>query len=129
MPPPPGASFWLMHGDRVVPRRPRRLFREQDQAITHRQLVKQVNAVPNRPVQSSEDIELILRALRWTICSDGHTEKEKYWNITTIRDSTMRAFGLNLLMGFLPTLARQQAWYSDVYDSPGLVRCAKCGQP
>jgi len=129
MPPPPGASFWIMHVDRVIPRRPRRLFREQDQAITSMQLAKQVNAVPNRPVQSSEEVDHILQILRWTVLSDGQTEKKKCWNITNIRDGNMRAFGLKQLMGFLPTLARQQAWYPDVYNSPELVQCAKCKQP
>jgi hypothetical protein len=75
MPPPPGASFWIMHVDRVIPRRPRRLFREQDQVITHKQLIDQVNAVPNRPVQSSEEVDHILQILRWTVLSNGQTEK------------------------------------------------------
>ena len=32
-------------------------------------------------------------------------------------------------MGFLPTLARQHAWYPEVYSRPELVQCAKCKQP
>jgi hypothetical protein len=31
-------------------------------------------------------------------------------------------------MGFLPTLARQHAWYPEVYDRPELSSCAKCNQ-
>ena len=30
-------------------------------------------------------------------------------------------------MGFLPTLARQRAWYPEVYNRPELYRCVKCG--
>ena len=54
---------------------------------------------------------------------------KKCWNITNIRDSTIRAFGLKQLMEFLLTLVRQQAWYPDVYNREELVQCAKCGQP
>jgi len=52
MPPPLEAPFWIMHDGRVIQRRPRRLLREQDEAITSEQLVKQVNAVPDRPDQT-----------------------------------------------------------------------------
>jgi len=41
----------------------------------------------------------------------------------------MRAFRLKQLIGFLQTLARQAAWYPDVYNRPELVQCAKCNQP
>jgi hypothetical protein len=66
--------------------------------------------------------------LRWTILPDGGTQKKKCWNITNYRDTNTRAFGYKLLMGFLPTLARQRAWYPGVYSRPELYRCAKCGQ-
>ena len=58
---------------------------------------------------------------------DGQTETKKCWCVTNERDSHMRAFGFKLLMGFLPTLARQRAWYPTVYDRPELSSCAKCG--
>jgi len=32
-------------------------------------------------------------------------------------------------MGFLATLARQAAWYPEVYDRPEVRSCAKCHQP
>src|SRR3954447_2616432 len=129
MPPPSSTPFWIMHDGRVVPRRPRRLLREQDEAITSSQLVKQINAVPGRPVQSAREVDLILQTLQWTMLPNGTTDKKKRWNITNDRDSHMRAFGFKQLMGFLPTLARQHAWYPWVYNQPELVRCAKCQQP
>ena len=46
-----------------------------------------------------------------TSCDGQSSQTEKCWNITNIRDNNMRAFGLNQLMGFLPTLARQQGWH------------------
>ena len=127
MPPPPDTPFWILHEGRVIPRRPRRLLREQDEAITSGQLVKQVNAVPDRPVQSAEDVKHILQALQWTIRLTGEIQKRKCWNITNSHDCHTRAFGYKLLMGFLPTLARQRAWYPEVYNRPELYRCAKCG--
>jgi len=128
-PPPPDTPFWPKYDDRAIPRRLRRLFREQDEAITSSQLIKQVNAVPHRPRQSPKEVEHILHILRWTVLPNGQTAKKKCWNITNIRDSNIRAFGLKQLMGFLPTLARQEAWYPNVYDRPELIRCAKCSQP
>jgi hypothetical protein len=118
-----------MHEGRVVPRRPRRLLREQDEAITSEQLVRQVNAVPDRPAQSPEEVRLILKTLQWTILPDGKTQKRKCWNITNSRDAHVRAFGYKLIMGFLATLARQRAWYPEVYNRPELYSCAKCHQP
>lgn len=59
----------------------------------------------------------------------GETRTKKCWNITSPRDSHMRAFGFKQLMGFLPTLARQRAWYPWVYDRRELWQCAKCGEP
>ena len=126
--PPPEVRYWILHDGRVVPRRIRRLLREQDEAITSEQLVKQVNAVPNRPVQSPKEVMLILVMLRWTILPDGETQKRKCWNITNSRDAHIRAFGYKQLMGFLPTLARQCAWYPEVYNRSELYSCAKCGQ-
>ena len=128
MPPPAEAPFWILHDGRVVPRRPRRLLREQDEAITSDQLTAQINAVPNRPTQTPTDVKLILQTLQWTILPDGKTQKRKRWNITNSRDANIRAFGYKLLMGFLPTLARQRSWYPGVYNRPELYRCAKCGQ-
>ena len=46
MPPLPDAPFWMLHDGRVIPRRPRRILREQDEAITAERLVDQINAVP-----------------------------------------------------------------------------------
>ena len=129
MPPPPGLRCWTLHDGRVVPRRPRRLLREQDEAITSEQLARQVNAVPDRPEQSPEEVRIILKTLQWTIHPDGKTQKRKRWNITNSRDAHVRAFAFKLLMGFLATLARQAAWYPEVYDRPELYSCAKCHQP
>ena len=61
--PPPGLHCWILHDNRAVPRRPQRLLREQDEAITSEQLVRQVNAVPDRPEQSPEEVRLILKPL------------------------------------------------------------------
>jgi hypothetical protein len=127
MPPPPEAPHWILYDGRVIPRRARRLLREQDEAITDEQLIKQINAVPDRPVQTPREVKLTLNILRWTSIPGGGTQKEKCWNITNARDAHIRAFGFKLSMGFLPTLARQRAWYPDVYNRPELVKCAKCG--
>jgi ribonuclease HI/exonuclease III len=129
MPPPGDAPFWIMHDGRVIPRRPRRLLREQDEAITSDRLVEQVNSVPGRPRQSPSEVKHILRVLRWTTLPTGETQKKKGWNITSPRDSYIRSFGYKQLMGFLPTLARQRAWYPDVYNRQELYQCAKCRQP
>jgi len=128
MPPPCGAPFWILHDRRVIPRRPRRLLREQDEAITSDRLVEQVNSVPGRLRQSPSEVKHILRVLRWTTLPTGVTQKRKGWNITGPHDSYVRSFGYKLLMGFLPTLARQRAWYPDVSNRPELDQCAKCGQ-
>jgi ribonuclease HI len=127
MPPPPDAPFWMLHDRRVIPRRPRRILREQDEAITAERLVEQVNSVPNRPTQSPEQVKHILRVLQWTVFLDGEIRKQKCWKITNSHDSHIRAFGYKHLLGFLPTLARQRAWYPEVYDRPSLYKCAKCG--
>ena len=127
MPPPDSMPCWMLHDGRVIPRRPRRLLREQDQAITAARLVEQVNAVPDRPAQSPDQVAAILQMLQWTEDSRGGTETKKCWKITNSRDAHLRAFGYKQLMGFLPTLQRQQAWYPEVYNRPELVRCAKCG--
>ena len=127
MPPPHGTPIWMLHDGRVIPRRPRRLLREQDEAITATHLVAQVNAVPDRPTQTPGQVALILQMLQWTRRPDEGTEQRKRWKTTNSRDAHIRAFGYKQLMGFLPTLQRQQAWYPEVYNRPELVRCAKCG--
>ena len=128
MPPPRDAAFWMVHDRRVIPRRPRRLLREQDEAITSERLVAQVNAVPNRPMQSPREVKYILRVLRWTTLPTGETQRQKGWNIASPRDSHIRAFGYKQLMRFLPTLARQRVWYPGVSNRTELWRCAKCEQ-
>src|SRR5215471_16696034 len=127
MPPPPDAPFWMLHHGRVIPRRPRRLLREQDEAITASRLVAQVNSVPDRPIQPPSHVEHTLRVFQWTVLPDGEVRKRKCWNTTNSRDSHIRAFGYKLLMGFLPTLARERAWYPEIYNRPSLYKCAKCG--
>jgi len=131
MPPPPGAAFWLLHTTqhtrRVIPRRIRRLLREQDETITSEQLVNQVNAVPNRPIQSPAMVGLTLQMQQWTAQPGRPTQRKKCWKVTNSRDAHMRAFAYKQLMGFLPTLARQHAWYPHVYNRPSLTQCAKCG--
>src|SRR5271169_3621863 len=111
MPPPPGTPFWILHDKRVIPRRPRRLLREQDEEITAERLMYQVNKVPNRPLQTPKGITYILHSLRGTIDRHGRTQMKKCWNITNPRDCNIRAFGYKLLMGFLPTFGRQRSWY------------------
>ena len=69
----------------------------------------------------------ILWVLRWTTLPTGETQKRKGWNITSPRDSHIQAFGYKQLMGFLLTLARQRAWYPEVYNQTELWRCVKCG--
>ena len=91
--------------------------------------MRQVNAVPDRPAQSPEEVKLILKTLQWTIHPDGVTQKRKRWNITNSRDAHVRAFAFKLLMGFLATLARQAAWYPEVDSRPELYSCANCHQP
>jgi hypothetical protein len=120
--------FWIMHNGRVIPRRPRHFLREQDEKITADLLVKQVNAVPDRPTQTPNDVKCILKALLWTALPDGGTQRQKCWNITNHRDANIRVFGYKQLIEFLPTLLRQQSWYSSVYNCPELCQCAKCGQ-
>jgi exonuclease III/ribonuclease HI len=127
MPPPPGTAFWLLHAKRVVPRRIRRLLREQDEKITSEQLVHQVNAVPDRPIQSPAMVALILQTHQWTAEPGRPTRRKKCWKVTNSRDAHMRAFAYKQLMGFLPTLARQHSWYPHVYNRPSLTQCAKCG--
>jgi ribonuclease HI/exonuclease III len=129
MPPPPGTPFWTLHGKRVISRSARRLCREQDQAITAERLVYQINEVSDRPLQTQKTVGYILHALRGTIDREGKTRMKKCWNITNPRDGTLRAFGYKLLMGFLPTLERQQSWYPQVYNRQELVECAKCKHP
>jgi len=90
MPPPLDKPCWTLYNDRVVPRRLRRLLREQDEAITAEKLVEQVNAVPDRPIQTPEEITYILHSLRGTIDQEGKTRMKKCWNITNSRDSTIR---------------------------------------
>ena len=126
MPPPSGTPFWILHDKRVIPRRPRRLLREQDEEITAERLKKQVNEVPGRLDQNLKEITYILHALRGTIDREGKTQMKKCWNITNLRDCTIRAFGYKLLMGFLPTLERQRSWYPEVYNPKNLIKCAKC---
>ena len=128
MPPPSDTPYWLLYKGRVIPRRARRLIREQDEAITANQLVKQVNAVPNRPTQSAQDVKNILRALQWTTLPSGEIKKRKCWNITNNQDSCKRSYGYKLLFFFLATLFREWSWYPWVYDRPELRRCAKCGE-
>src|SRR5690349_14889417 len=109
MPPPAEAPFWILHGGGVVPRRPRRLLREQDETITSDQLTAHINAVPNRPTQTPTDVKLILQTLQWTILPDGETQKRKRWKpITNNLDANTRAFGYK---GFLPTMARKRYWW------------------
>jgi ribonuclease HI len=129
MPPPHDTPFWIMHDGRVIPRRPRRLVREQDQMIIAEKLVEQVNAVPNRPIQTPKEVTCILHTLRCTVNHEGRTQAKKCWNITNSRDANIRAFGYKQLMGFLPTLARQRSWYPDVYNRQELIECAKCRHP
>ena len=71
MPSPPGAHIWMLYGGRVIPRIPRRILREQDEAITSSRLVEQVNAVPERPTQSPEEVKLTLKVLQWTVLPNG----------------------------------------------------------
>jgi len=129
MPPPPGMPFWILHDKRVIPRRPRRLLRQQDEEITAERLVEQINAVPGGPFQTPKDVKLILHSLRGTIDREGKTQMKKCWNITNNRDCTIRAFGYKLLMGFLPSLERQRSWYPEVYNRQELFECAKCNHP
>jgi hypothetical protein len=79
-------------------------------------------------MQTPSDVKLILKTLQWTTLPGGGTQRRKCWNITNHRDANIRAFGYKLLLGFLPTLLRQLAWYPSVYNCPEIRQCAKCGQ-
>jgi hypothetical protein len=90
-------------------------------------LVKQINVVHGLPDQKPEDVMHSLKPLLWVTLPGGRIEKN-CWNITNYHDTRFRGFRLKLLLGFLPTLERQQAWYPQVYNRPELFLCAKCKQ-
>jgi hypothetical protein len=69
-----------------------------------------------------------LKPLLWVTLPDGGTQKKNCWNITNNHDAKARGFWFKLLLGFLPTLERQRAWYPQVYNRPELYLCAKCKQ-
>jgi hypothetical protein len=78
--------FWIVHDGRVIPKRPRRLLREQGEAIISEQLVKQINAVHGLPDQTPEDVMRTLKPLLWVTFPGGRIQKN-CWNITNYHDT------------------------------------------
>jgi hypothetical protein len=65
--------------------------------------------------------------LLWVTLPGGRIQKN-CWNITNDHDTRLGGFWFKLILGFLPTLERQRAWYPQVYNRPELFLCAKCKQ-
>ena len=113
---------------RVIPRRPRRLLREQDETITSEQLVKQVNAVPDRPIRSPRPWwRSSCRRSSGRRSQGGRRRGRSAGRTPTAAMRTCEPSRYKLLVNYLPTLARQHAWYPHVYNRPELIQCAKCG--
>ncbi|KAJ2237369.1 hypothetical protein IWW45_000978 [Coemansia sp. RSA 485] len=77
---------------------------------------------------NTDEINDVLTALSWYKSGDGKFEEKSSFQRTSERDTSERSLGLKLLLGNLPVMVRQTAWYPTAYPEDTMRRCPK-GHP
>ncbi|KAJ2343276.1 hypothetical protein GGH91_003244 [Coemansia sp. RSA 2671] len=67
--------------------------------------------------------EALLKALSWYAAGDGTYAGRRSFVKTSEHDSMEWSLGLKLLLGNLPVMKRQLAWYSGAYPEEEMGRC------
>ncbi|KAJ1729060.1 hypothetical protein LPJ61_003707, partial [Coemansia biformis] len=74
------------------------------------------------------ELEATMAALSWFHDGGGRYVQKRSFQRTSDSDSTERSLGFKLLLGTLPVMMRQTAWYPDAYPEPEMRTCPK-GHP
>ncbi|KAJ1725866.1 hypothetical protein LPJ61_005601, partial [Coemansia biformis] len=152
----PRQPFWVCHNSEVVPKMIGQMIRLQEESwmlgqlrlqlsVAARQAVEplappaEADSMAATAVEADPDEELLregavwemLEALNWAVVERGRAfARKNSWRLTSLRDSNICGFVLGALLGLLPVMVRQWAWYLQAYPEDKMRLCPHgCGEP
>ncbi|KAJ2485947.1 hypothetical protein EV174_001408 [Coemansia sp. RSA 2320] len=109
--PPPGLRWWGCWGRQPTLRRPARMIASIERAWMASRLLKQVRAAHPEHSIGEKELEATIKALNWHATGEGKYIEKRSFGRTSERDATERSIGIKLLLGNMPVMKRQVAWY------------------
>ncbi|KAJ2861608.1 hypothetical protein GGI22_002417 [Coemansia erecta] len=108
-----------------APGKPGPLIKRIERTVMEAHLLAQVRKANLQEQIELEDVKDTLAANAWFAAGNGKYESKNSFKKTTERDSTERSLGFKLLLGNVPVMKRQVAWYPLAYPEPEMLRCPR----
>ncbi|KAJ2714676.1 hypothetical protein H4R19_001605 [Coemansia spiralis] len=100
-------------------------MRMVEESWTEERLLQQVRTAHPEFSVCKPELDAMMRALSWYHGGDGRYAPKRSFGRTSDHDCTERSLGLKLLLGTLPVMQRQTAWYPEAYPEPEMRTCPK----
>ncbi|KAJ1674165.1 hypothetical protein EV182_003829, partial [Spiromyces aspiralis] len=126
--PPPGPypQYWLCVDNNPTPRSAGRTCREQEEGWAAKQFIEQVKSAHKEVEFEEKEIEVVLKVANGAVDKEGRVIYKNSWRVTSEHDTRVRSFTIKTLLGYLPVMKREVAWYPLAYPEPEMAKCPRC---
>ncbi|KAJ2235839.1 hypothetical protein IWW45_002279, partial [Coemansia sp. RSA 485] len=127
---PPTVGWWTCWRQQPTMGKAGALIKRIEREYMAERLVAQVQATlpATGATVDTDEINDVLTALSWYMSGDGRFEEKGSFQRTSERDTSEQSLGLKLLLGNLPVMVWQMAWYPTAYPEDTMRRCPQ-GHP
>ncbi|KAJ2401104.1 hypothetical protein GGI23_001615 [Coemansia sp. RSA 2559] len=122
---PPTVPYWACWKGQPAPGKPGSLIKRIERTVMDAHLLAQVRKANPQEQIELEDVKDTLAANAWFAAGNGKYESKNSFKKTTERDSTERSLGFKLLLGNVPVMKQQVAWYLLAYPELEMLRCPR----
>ncbi|KAJ1641704.1 hypothetical protein LPJ64_006361, partial [Coemansia asiatica] len=123
--PPPTVMWWTCWRQQPAPGKPGALIKciEREHMVTR--LTQQVQAAlpQTGATVGPEEINKVLMALSWFTDGKERYEAKGSFQCTSERDTLECSLGIKILLGNLPTMVQEMAWYPLAYPEAEMRHC------
>ncbi|KAJ1674948.1 hypothetical protein EV182_002238, partial [Spiromyces aspiralis] len=120
-PPKPYPQYWLCVNNNPTPRSAGRTCREQEEGWAAKQFIEQVKSAHKEVEFEEKEIEVVLKVANGAVDKEGRVIYKNSWRVTSEHDTRVRSFTIKTLLGYLPVMKHEVAWYPLVYPEPELA--------
>ncbi|KAJ1674535.1 hypothetical protein EV182_003086 [Spiromyces aspiralis] len=121
-----GCWCWLCIGSNTVPKSAGRMCREQEEGWVAKQFIEQVKSTHRGVKFGEEEIEVALKVANGAVDKEGQVIYKNSWRVMSEHDMQVRSFTIKALLGYLPVMKHEVAWYPLVYPKPKITKCPRC---
>ncbi|KAJ1767370.1 hypothetical protein LPJ74_005402 [Coemansia sp. RSA 1843] len=103
----------------------RLLIKRIERAVVDEQLLAQVWVANPQEQIEKEDVKDTMAASIWFSVSNGKFHAMNSFRKPTERDTSERSLGYKLLLGNIPVMKPEAAWYLQAYPKPEMQHCSR----